>query len=136
MSPKIKIGILGGIGPEATAEFYSKLIYTLQKEKLIKSNKDYPQIIINSIPAPELIYEKILKEDLKPYIEGLKELDKFNPDFIVMVCNTIHLYYEALQAEIKTLILDLRKEVRDSLEKREIKSCLILGTSSTINRRL
>ena len=131
MSPKIKIGILGGIGPEATAEFYSKLIYTLQKEKLIKSNKDYPQIIINSIPAPELIYEKILKEDLKPYIEGLKELDKFNPDFIVMVCNTIHLYYERLQKEVKTPIIDLRKEVKEYLIKNKIKSRLDIFASLT-----
>ncbi|MBS3134103.1 aspartate/glutamate racemase family protein [Candidatus Woesearchaeota archaeon] len=136
MSPKIKIGILGGIGPEATAEFYSKLIYTLQKEKLIKSNKDYPQIIINSIPAPELIYEKILKEDLKPYIEGLKELDKFNPDFIVMVCNTIHLYYERLQKEVKTPIIDLRKEVKEYLIKNKIKSAFILGTPNTVKQGL
>jgi|SRR3989344_3248857 len=136
MKPPIKIGVLGGIGPEATGEFYSKLISEFQNQGLIKSNKDYPQIIINSIPAPELINNNISEKDLLPYIEGLKELDEFNPDFIVMVCNTIHLFYDALQAEIKTLILDLRKEVRDSLEKREIKSCLILGTSSTINRRL
>ena len=136
MSPKIKIGILGGIGPEATAEFYSKLIYTLQKEKLIKSNKDYPQIIINSIPAPELTYEKISKEDLKPYIEGLKELDKFNPDFIIMVCNTIHIYYNLLQKEIKTEIIDLRKELKLYIKKKKIKSVFILGTPNTIKQGL
>src|SRR3989344_4301337 len=136
MSFNLKIGVLGGIGPEATAEYYSKLIYTLQKEKLIKSNKDYPQIIINSIPAPELIYEKISKEDLKPYIEGLKELDKFNPDFIIMVCNTIHIYYNLLQKEIKTEIIDLRKELKLYIKKKKIKSVFILGTPNTIKQGL
>ena len=33
----IKIGVLGGIGPEATVEFYSKLIKRLQERKLIKA---------------------------------------------------------------------------------------------------
>src|SRR3989344_1847215 len=122
MSFNLKIGVLGGIGPEATAEFYSKLIQKLQEKNLIKTNKDYPQIIINSIPAPELIYERISKEDLKPYIRGLKELDKFNPDFIIMVCNTIHLYYDLLQKEIKTKIIDLRKELELYVKKKKIKS--------------
>ena len=132
----IRIGVLGGIGPEATAEFYSKLIKKLQENKLIKSNKDYPQIIINSIPAPELIYERISKEDLKPYIRGLKELDEFNLNFIIIVCNTIHLYYDLLQKEIKTEIIDLRKELKLYVKKKKIKSVFILGTPNTIKQGL
>ena len=97
---------MGGIGPEATGEFYLKLIHKLQEKKLIKSNKDFPQIIINSIPAPELIQNKISNKDLKQYINGLKELDKLKPDFIVMICNTIHLFYNNLQKYIKTPIID------------------------------
>lgn len=70
-----KIGILGGIGPEATGGFYLKLISKFQEKKLIRSNRDFPQIIINSIPAPELIYEKVSIRDLRPYLQGLGELD-------------------------------------------------------------
>lgn len=132
----IRIGVLGGIGPESTAEFYTKLITQYQKRGLIKSNKDFPQIIINSIPAPELIYDKITSEDLVQYVEGLKQLDSFGVDFIVMVCNTIHLFYETLQEKIKTPILDLRVEVRRVLQKRGVRSVLILGTPSTIENGL
>lgn len=132
----IRIGVLGGIGPEATGEFYSKLIKALQKRKLIKRNADYPQIIINSIPAPELVFDKITDEDLKPYINGLKFLDKSDVDFIVMVCNTIHLYHKMLQKKIKTSILDLRKEVRQALIKKGKAHVLVLGTPGTINKGL
>lgn len=131
-SKNVKIGVLGGIGPEATAEFYSKLIKALQKRGLIKSNADYPQIIINSIPAPELIHRKISDTDIKPYAEGLKFLEKSGADFIVMVCNTIHLYYDTLQKKIKTPILDLRQEVKQILVKSGIKSALVLGTPAAI----
>ncbi|RLJ06423.1 MAG: hypothetical protein DRP18_00835 [Candidatus Aenigmatarchaeota archaeon] len=135
MSTK-RIGILGGIGPEATGKFYNKLIQKLQKKGLIKSNRDFPQIVINSIPAPELIYEKISDEELQPYIDGLKELDKFGVDFIVMVCNTIHLYYDRLQKEINTPIINLREELRDMLIREGIKSTLIIGTPNTIRQGL
>ena len=103
---------------------------------MIKSNSDFPQIIINSIPAPELIYENVTDEDLKPYIEGLKELDEFGVDFIVMVCNTIHLFYERLQREINTPILDLRKELKRVLIERGIKCMTVLGTPLTVKKGL
>ena len=132
----MKLGVLGGIGPEATGEFYSRLISRLQEKGLIKSNKDFPQIVINSLPAPELIDEDISDKDLKPYLEGLKELDKFKVDFIVMVCNTIHLFYDKLQKEIKTPIIDLRKVVERSLAEKDIKSAFIIGTPNTIKKGL
>ena len=131
-----KIGVLGGIGPEATGEFYNKLIRGLREKGTIKSNKDFPQIVINSIPAQELIYDEISDEELQPYINGLKELEKFGVDFIVMVCNTIHLYYDKLQSEINTPILDLREELRELLKIKEIKSNFIIGTPSTIKQGL
>jgi len=128
----VRIGVLGGIGPEATGMFYNKLISRLQEKGLIKSNFDFPQIIINSIPAPELVFEKINESDLDIYIEGLKELDSLNLDFIVMVCNTIHLYYDVLQKEINTPILDLRKEVFKDLKKEDLRKVTIIATPSTI----
>lgn len=131
-----KIGVLGGIGPEATGEFYSKLISMLQERVLIKSNRDFPQILINSIPAPELIYENISDKELQPYIDGLKELDSFGVDFIVMVCNTIHLFYDRLQKEIKTPILDLREELKQSLSRKGTKSVFVIGTPNTIKQGL
>lgn len=130
-----KIGVLGGIGPEATAEFYGKLIKRLQQRGLIRKNEDFPQIIINSIPAPELIKDSISEKDLLPYRAGLRELERFKVDFIVMVCNTIHLYHKSLQNEISTPIVDLREEVRAVLKKK-MKSTLIIGTPTTIKRGL
>lgn len=132
-----KIGVLGGIGPEATQHFYLKLIQKLQNNKLIKSNTDYPQIIINSIPAPELTsHGKIELNKLAIYTKGLKELAMLQPDFIVMICNTIHSFINDLQAEINTPIIDLRKEVQQLLLSSKVKKLTILGTPSTINEGL
>lgn len=136
MKKKKTIGLLGGIGPETTGDFYLVLISKFQEKGLIKSNRDFPQIIINSIPAPELIYEEISDKDLELYIRGLKELEKFGVDFIAMVCNTIYLSYEKLQKEIKTPIIDLRKEVRNFLTNKNIKSVTVLDTPTVIKKGL
>jgi len=131
-----KIGVLGGIGPEATGEFYLKLIHKLQSVNLIKNNMDFPQIAINSINAPELIFNNISDDKLIPYINGLKELEKFGVDFIIMVCNTIHLYYECLQSKISCDIIDIRSELKNKLIKNNKKKITIIGTPSTINKGL
>jgi aspartate racemase len=137
----VRIGVLGGIGPEATGEFYIKLIRRMQERKLVKSNKDYPQIIINSIPAPELPVEayniSISVKDMDPlYLDGLIELDEIGVDFIVMVCNTIHLFYDELQKSISTPILNLKEEMRKTLVSKGIKSVTVLGTPWTIKMGL
>ncbi|MBS3056225.1 MAG: amino acid racemase [Candidatus Aenigmarchaeota archaeon] len=131
-----RIGMLGGIGPESTGEFYLKLIKQLQKRKLIEKNTQFPHIIINSIPAPELIFDKIKNSDLDIYFDGIKELDRLGVDFIVMICNTIHLFYNKLQKEVQTPIIDLRLEILHFLSERQIKSVTILATPSTIEHGL
>ena len=131
----VRIGVLGGIGPESTAEFYRKLIAELQRIG-IRDNTDFPQIIINSIPAPEIIDHHAAREELSHYLNGLKELDSFGVDFIVMVCNTIHIYYDFLQSSINTKIIDLRNAVLRNFDGNGIKSVLVLGTRGTIESKL
>ncbi|MBI3036280.1 aspartate/glutamate racemase family protein [Candidatus Woesearchaeota archaeon] len=130
----LRIGVLGGIGPESTAVFYSKLIEKLQAIGLIKSNTDFPQVIINSIPAPELISGN--HRAIKHYEKGLKELDSFGVDFIVMVCNTVHLFLPRLQRGVKARILDLREAVYKELKNRKISRIAVLATENTIRLRL
>jgi aspartate racemase len=129
-----KIGILGGIGPESTANFYFKLIKILQNKNLVSENSDFPQIIINSIPAPELFKGGDSNKNLEIYLSGLKELDKEHPDVIVMVCNTAHVFYEYFQKNITSKILNLVYEVKKSLA--EYRSYVVLGSSTTIKKGL
>jgi len=129
-----KIGILGGIGPESTAKFYSDFIKIIQEKKLVSKNSDFPQIIVNNIPAPELFGSKNLDKDIDVYLKGLKEIDEWNPDIIVMVCNTAHIFYDYFQKNIHSRILNLVPEVEKKLRK--CKSYAVVGSSTTIDRGL
>lgn len=79
---------------------------------MVSSNCDFPQIIINSIPAPELVFNYPKEEDLVDYIEGLEFLENSEVDFIVMICNTIHLFRDRLQKYVNAPIIDIRKLMR------------------------
>ncbi|MCB9802938.1 aspartate/glutamate racemase family protein [Candidatus Nomurabacteria bacterium] len=124
-----KIGILGGIGPEASAEFYKKLIQKCQNSK-IKNNQSYPYIILESIPAPELFLKK---PNLKMYEDGIKNLEKCKSNFIVIICNTAHIFFKHFQALVKIPIINLEGEIEKVLKKQKIKSIFILGSSATAN---
>ena len=127
----LRIGVLGGIGPEATIEFLDKLYTRLQQTGLIRSNTDYPYVVTHLISAPELV-GKITPKLLEPYKTGLRAIDNSTVDTIVMVCNTIHLYRDELQKEVKAPIFDLRQKIREKLVRDGIKKVAVLGTPSTI----
>ena len=127
-----KIGLLGGIGPEATGVFYLKLISRLQRSGRIRSNTDFPQILINSINAPELVHGNGLED----YARGLRELDAAGVEFIAMVCNTVHSFYDSLQEGIDTPIIDLRREVKDFLGRQGAKSVVLLATPMSLKSGL
>jgi aspartate racemase len=127
------IGVLGGIGPESTAEFYRRLINRIQKKGYVQSNLNYPHILINSIPAPELFLENL---DLSMYREGVCELERWGAEFIVIVCNTAHLYLLELQEEIRIPIIDLVEEVDSYLTAHSVSSITVAGSSRTVKQNL
>lgn len=131
---KKTLGILGGIGPESSAKFYLDIIEELQKTNKIKSNEDYPHIILNSIPAPELVDH----EDLKEYIKGLKILENAGAKYLVIICNTAYLYFDELQGSIKIPVIDLRVLVRKYLENSGLdkEDILILGSKKIMDSKI
>lgn len=127
---KPKIGILGGIGPESSALFYERLIQLVQSKK-IKSNTEYPHIILESIPAPELLLKN---PDLAMYKEALKNLQNAGADFIVIVCNTAYVFIDQLESVVDIPILNLNEETKKILDKNNIEKIIIFGSKKTIDK--
>jgi len=73
-----KVGIIGGLGPETTSEFYLDLVFSCQK----KDRTHRPSIIIASVPLPYKIEEEAIAknigfERIPPFlIEEAKRLEK------------------------------------------------------------
>jgi len=125
-----KIWILWWIWPEASAQFYLKLIEHIKKSWAIISNKDFPQIIINSVNAPEII--GFGDDSVDDYILWIEELVIHQVDSIYMICNTIHAYHQKLVEETWANIINIRNLVRSFLAWLVDRVTCILGTENTI----
>ncbi len=122
------IGLLGGIGPESTGRFYLDLIKGFEKEYSPKNNTEFPHIVVNSIPAPELIYEGVDQSTLAHYIEGLRMLEKNGCDFIAIVCNTAYVFFDILQSSVSVPIIPLPKEIAEAMRDKNTKTVTRLVT--------
>jgi len=103
------IGILGGMGTQASLDFCNKLAILNRG----KSDQKYPMFILynkSKIPKrPENL--KKYYNVLKSLIEGCRLLQKNKCKFVVMPCNTAHYWRDDLQKKIKIPILSMPKEV-------------------------
>ena len=125
---QVNIGILGGIGPESSAEFYHNLIKGIQKRFKIKSTNDFPHIILNSIAIQDMIDLNIKNSEINPILEGLVELDQFKPDFNAIICNSANSFHDYLSKNTATEILNLRTIILKHIRNKKIG---VLGTFTT-----
>lgn len=132
------VGIISGLGPETTAKFYLQIINGCVKNKL----ENRPSILIESISLPvqverEVIMEAKGKEQCLPLLlQTAQNLEKGGVDFLVMPCNSLHIFIEEIQNAVKIPILNIVEEATKLLKERNVNSISVVGTSITINSRL
>jgi aspartate racemase len=136
MSEKI-VGILGGMGPEATADFFTKVIALSPAG----SDQDHLRIIIDNNPKIPDRTKAILnvgESPLSELIKTAKNLEKAGVDFIVIPCNTAHYFYEDLIKEVTVPLLHMIREVADAIKTSlpECKKVGLLATTGTVTSNL
>lgn len=132
------VGVIGGVGPETTAEFYLELIFgCYQKDKVNR-----PPILVWNIPLAYQIEEDLItksegEERYIPYlVEAAQLLEKGGADFLVMPCNSLHIFIEEIRESVKIPVLSIVEETAKFLKSNKISSVGILATSTTIKRGL
>jgi len=132
LNNKKTIGILGGLGPEATALFFHEIIRKTPAEKdqehikiVIYNNPEVPDrtdAIVNNLESP-----------LDKICEGLIFLRDANVDFITIPCVTSHYYFEEIRNSVDIPVLNIVQETFNFI-KREyplVKNVGILATRGT-----
>lgn len=128
------VGVIGGLGPETTAEFYINVIRK-------STGKVRPRLLIHNVPMPLDLEEDIVKnskneEGMLPLLlNGLKILqDKV--DFIVIPCNTAHIFIENVRKESRIPVMSIIEEVVDKAKSLKLKRLGILATTKTIESKM
>lgn len=132
------VGIIGGLGPETTAEFYLDVVFSSYKA----GKTARPAIIIASVPLPYKIEEDLImrNEGANRYIPFLTQeaqrLEKSGADFIVMPCNSLHIFIQEIRQSVTIPVLSIVEETVKFLASNHFRKVGIVSTSATIRNKL
>ena len=131
------IGILGGMGPAATADFYQKII----RATPAKGDQDHLRVLIFSNPQIPDRTAAIRGEGADPLpalVKSAEVLVRGGADFLTIPCVTAHHFYAALQRAVPIPILHLIGETVTAMphEYPDLHRLGLLATSGTLQGRL
>jgi len=136
MPPKT-IGVLGGMGPDATSLFFQRVVALTPAQS---DQEHIPVIIYNNPQIPDRT-QAILARGESP-VPALKDsialLQRASVDFICIPCNTAHVYYDEMQRSVDVPIVNLIESVVDDILKKfpDISKVGLLSTVGTIKSGL
>jgi aspartate racemase len=93
------VGIIGGIGPESTIEYYRQIIAFYREQK---PDGNYPSIILNSVnfkPLLDLILANQRSQVTQHLVGELQKLANAGADFAVLAANTPHLVFDDIRRQ-------------------------------------
>jgi len=100
------IGILGGMGPNATADLYRRILLHTGA----KADQEHFHTIIDSNPKiPDRTAAVLAQgEDPAPLLcETARNLEKAGADFLVMPCNSAHVFLQQIRDSIHIPMLSI-----------------------------
>ena len=92
-----KIGIIGGAGPIAGALLLKKIIQHCQRVYQSKHDRDFPEIILESVPFSQMLEPGLESEVKKELSEHLHFLDRSGALKMVIACHTLHSFLPEIQ---------------------------------------
>ena len=132
MAPEV-IGILGGMGPEATVNCFDKIVKNTPAAK----DQDHLRVVIDSNPAVPDRTAAIIGSGESPVpllVEGCRALQRAGADFIIIPCVSAHVFLADVQKQIELPILSIFDAVAEAIKRDfpDIKTVGLLGTTGTI----
>lgn len=136
--PDYRLGVLGGMGPQATNTFYQFIIdrtdaHTDQEHvnALILSDSQIPDrtgAILGSAQQREAVYQRLLHD--------ARLLEQCGCTVIAVPCNTSHYFLDRVQQQVSIPILHMIRETAKALAAQGHSRPGILATDGTIRTGL
>lgn len=131
------IGIIGGMGPQASAKLVQVVIDMAARDFGAKNDDEFPEIILNSVQVPNFIStRKNVKIVQNRLIKTIKNMEVFNPSCFAIACNTAHILVKDLQAQTTVPFISIIDAVTKAVSKAKITKIGLLGTPVTISSGL
>ena len=124
------VGIVGGLGPESTVDYYRRILAAWERE----DPSSAPSIVIDSLDAQRAL--KLVAADLRAFsdylFESLQRLAGAGVDFAVLSANTAHIVFDDLSARSPVPLLSIVETCAAEAQRRGLKRVALLGTRFTM----
>ena len=129
------IGIVGGIGPESTIEYYRLIIAAYREQK---QDGSYPQVLINSINLKtmlDFISAGQLVEVTRYLLNEIKKLAQGGADMGLLAANTPHIVFDDLQRQSPIPLVSIVEATCEAVRALGLKKVGLFGTRFTMQGR-
>ena len=126
------VGIIGGLGPESTIDYYRSII---SRYRARKPDAGSPHIIINSLDVDHglALLNAGRPAELADYIAtGIEALVRAGADFGLIAANTPHLVFDEVQRRSAIPLLSIVRATADDAKARGLKKLGLFGTGFTM----
>jgi len=126
------LGIIGGIGPESTIEYYRR-IHALYRQLITDGSA--PSILINSIDNKKLLdlVEANKLDDLNGYLSAeVEKLARGGATFALLAANTPHLVFASVAQQSSIPLLSIVAATGEAAKIRGLTRLGLLGTRFTM----
>ncbi|MGC2324662.1 MAG: amino acid racemase [Terriglobales bacterium] len=129
-----RLGIIGGLGPESTVDYYQLIVATYRE----RTHGSYPAIIINSIDlnkARDLVTANALADLTEYLVAEVQRLARAGADFGLLAANTPHIVFDDLRRQSPIPLLSIVEATCDAAQALGMKRVGLLGTRFTMQGR-
>jgi aspartate racemase len=130
-----KAGIIGGIAPESTIDYYRSMVALYQART---ADGSYPPIIIESIDLQKLLsfVSAGRLEELTDYISAaLVSLAAGGAEFAAMASNTPHVAFDRIAGRSPVPLISIVDAAVAAAQSRKLGRCALFGTRFTMQGR-
>lgn len=125
-------GMIGGLGPESTVDYYRSIIARFRARK---PDGGYPHLIVNSLDVEKGIamLDAGRLDELADYLAaGVESLARAGADFAFIAANTPHLVFDEVQRRSAIPLLSIVRAASDHAQMLGLKKVGLLGTRFTM----
>jgi len=107
------VGVLGGLGPEATLDFFAKVLAATPA----RSDQDHLHLIIDDDPSVPNRNDAVAGRGPSPgpqLAAMARRLEAAGADFLVMVCNAAHAFQDSIERAVTVPFVSIVEEAADA----------------------
>jgi len=130
-----RLGIIGGLGPESTIDYYRSII-ALYREK--NGGDGYPHLVIVSLDVDKglrLLGANQLNEVAEYLAGAARQLAAAGADFALLSANSGHIVFEQLRRASPIPLISIVEVTCEEVSRRQLKTVGLMGTRFTMAGR-